>query len=122
MSPLRKASETESTKRTDQWGSLRFFAGTEYSNTPSISLARVIIKRGQRNPRHSHPSCDEILYLLTGKLKHFVGAEGYDMSAGDSIAIPAGVPHYAINTGDEDADMIVAYSTGARDFKLEPEE
>jgi quercetin dioxygenase-like cupin family protein len=120
MNTLRKGTQTEAEIKNHEWGSLRFFAGTEISGTKGISAARVIINKGVANTRHSHPSCDEILYLLTGKLKHYVGDTAYDMVAGDSIAIPAGVPHYAINTGDVDADMIVMYSSGERDFKLEP--
>ena len=121
MNLLRTLKQTESERRDHSWGSLRFFAGTTINGPIGLSAARVVIKSKTRNPRHSHPSCDEILYLLAGKLTHYVGSDAYEMSAGDCIAIPKGVPHYAINDGAEDADMIVAYSSGERDFRLEPE-
>jgi quercetin dioxygenase-like cupin family protein len=120
MNALRLNADTQAQTKTQEWGSLRFFAGTALSGTAGISAARVIIRHGVSNPRHSHPSCDEVLYLLQGHLTHYVGDAAYPMGPGDSIAIPAGVPHYAINTGAEDADMIVMYSAGERDFRLEP--
>jgi quercetin dioxygenase-like cupin family protein len=120
VNPLRKSDQTEAARRDESWGSLRFFAGTELSGTPGVSAARVVIKAHARNPRHSHPSCDEVLYLLSGRLTHYVGDAPFEMGPGDSVAIGAGVPHFAINSGDEDADMIVMYSTGRRDFRLEP--
>jgi quercetin dioxygenase-like cupin family protein len=42
------------------------------------------------------------------------------MEPGDVLHIPAGVYHNAVSIGDADADMIVVYSTGERDFELEP--
>ena len=121
MSILRKGAESDaSTKRSD-WGTLQFVAGTAINGSKGVSAARVTINAKTANTRHSHPTCEEVLYLVKGKLKHYVGAEAYDMVAGDCIAIPAGVPHYAINTGDEAADMLVMYSAGERDFKLEPQ-
>lgn len=57
----------------------------------------------------------------TGRLTHYIGETPYEMNPGDSIAVPAGAPHHAVNTGDEPAEMIVVCSCGERDFKLEPE-
>ncbi|HIG45791.1 MAG TPA: hypothetical protein EYQ20_04975 [candidate division Zixibacteria bacterium] len=41
------------------------------------------------------------------------------MTAGDTLVLPAGVMHNAVSKGDMDADMIVTYSSGERDFRLE---
>ncbi|UCH36688.1 MAG: cupin domain-containing protein [Armatimonadota bacterium] len=71
------------------------------------------------NPRHSHPNCDEALHLLRGTLEHSVGDEMVMMNAGDTLVVPAGVAHQAVNVGSEDADMIVAYNTGERQFQRE---
>ncbi len=64
-------------------------------------------------------NCEEALYLLTGRLEHFVGAESVLLEAGDTLVVPAGRPHHARCIGDEAADMIVAYSSGSRDFRKE---
>jgi uncharacterized protein (UPF0261 family) len=59
------------------------------------------------------------LNLLRGQLWHVIGDEAVLMQAGDTTIVPAGVPHVAFSVGDEDAEMIVAYPTGQRQFRTE---
>ncbi len=112
------ADSTGSSSRHD-WGSLTWMANEELTQTAGITLGRTVIRPGKCNPRHCHPNCEEVLYLMKGQLRHSVGDRLIDMRAGDTISIPAGVYHNAVNTGTEDADMIVAFSSGKRDFQLE---
>jgi hypothetical protein len=60
-----------------------------------------------------------VLYLLAGRLEHTLSDQTFTLEPGDTLAIPPGVFHNARSVGDVDADMIVAYSTGVRDFVLE---
>ena len=119
MNAVRTSAESDASTKRHEWGTLQFVAGTKVNGSKAVSAARVTINARTANTKHSHPTCEEVLYLLKGKLRHFIGAEAYEMQAGDCIAIPAGVVHYAINTGDETADMLVMYSAGERDFKAE---
>ena len=105
----------------DGWGTLTWLANEKLTASKGITLGRVVIRVGQSNPRHSHPSCEEVLYLLRGRLKHSIGDQFVIMEAGDTINVPAGVFHNAQNLGQEDADMMVAYSSSRRDFLLEKE-
>ena len=118
---LYPAVESDAAARHEDWGSLQWLASERIGNTSGLTLGRVVIKKGQSNPRHAHFNCEEILYLLSGKLEHTLGNERMLMEAGDTIAVPAGEYHHAINVGEEDADMIVAYSSANRDFVLEDE-
>lgn len=117
--PFLSASEVEEARTDTSWGSLRWLASREAGNAEGLTLGRVVIRRGQSNPRHCHPSCEEILYLLSGELEHTLGSEAFTLRPGDTLAIPPGVFHNATSTGGEDAEMIVAYSTAERDFVLE---
>lgn len=103
----------------EDWGHLTWLAGTKYGNADGLVLGRVTLKAGMSNPRHRHPKCEEVLYLLKGRIVHSIGSESYTLSAGDTITIPAGVFHDAKCISDEDADMIVAYSEGIRLFEPE---
>ena len=103
----------------DGWGTLTWLANEKLTASKGVTLGRVVIRKGQCNPRHSHPSCEEVLYLLRGKLKHSVGDDFVIMQPGDTINVPAGVFHNALSIGDDDADMMVAYSSARRDFQLE---
>lgn len=117
---IRTAREAAASRINEEWGSLNWLASEQIGNAEGVTVGRVTIKRGQSNPRHSHTSCEEVLYLLRGRLKHFVGDEAVLMQAGDTLVVPPYVAHYAISVGQEDAEMIVAYSSGDRDFRPEP--
>ena len=116
---LLTAADVEAAYSDQNWGSLRWLASRELGNAQDLTLGRVRIRQGQANPRHCHPGCEEILYLLAGRLEHTIGAETVTLGPGDTLSIPAGVYHNAVSVGEEDADMIVAYSSGTRDFQLE---
>lgn len=114
---VRAALEVEAVD--EEWGSLRWLAGSDVGNAMGLTLGRVVIRVGSANPRHRHPNCEEALYLLNGRLLHTVGDQTFTLQAGDTLVIPADVPHNAASIGDVDADMIVAYSEGVREFVLE---
>jgi quercetin dioxygenase-like cupin family protein len=109
----------EQTDIHEDWGHLTWLAGTKYGNAEGLVLGRVTLKAGMSNPRHRHPRCEEVLYMLQGKIVHSIGDENYTLTAGDTLTIPAGVFHGAKCTSEEDADMIVAYSEGIRLFEPE---
>ena len=108
-------------KRVDQdWGSLTWVANKELTQSDDITMGRVVIKTGKSNPRHLHGNCSEVIHLQTGRLKHFVGKEFVLMEPGDTLVVPTGADHYALNIGNEDAVMIVAYPSGQRHFQTVP--
>ena len=111
------AAEAESRRMDETWGSLRWLAGKKVGNASGLTLGRVTIKVGQSNPPHRHPNCEEALYLLRGRLRHFMGIEEVVLEAGDTLVVQAGLAHYAVNIGVEDAYMVVAYSAGERGFE-----
>jgi len=116
---VRSDAEANAHRVEEDWGSLTWLASRQIGNAQGLTLGRVVIRKGKSNPRHSHPNCEEVLYLLRGRLEHTVGAESVILEAGDTIVLDAGVPHNATSIGEEDADMIVAYSSGTRGFRPE---
>ena len=114
---LRKAEQAEEKRIVEDWGSLNWLASKPIGNAEGVTVGRVIIVAGQANPRHTHTTCEEVLYLMSGKLEHWIGDQMVVLEAGDTLTVPAYVSHYAVSVGAEDADMIVAYSSGERDFR-----
>lgn len=113
------AEEAKHDAKHEDWGSLSWKASQDVGNAEGLTLGRVVIKKGKSNPRHRHPTTEEALYLMRGKLRHSVGDETYELEVGDTLVIPPGVYHHAESIGAEDADMIVVYDKGKRDFELE---
>lgn len=117
---VRPAAEAEAHRVVEDWGSLNWLASAKLTGCPRLTLGRVVIKRGDHNPRHSHANCQEVLFLLAGRLEHEVGGQWVTLNAGDTLVVDAGQPHHACSVGDVDADMIVAYDAGEREFTKAP--
>jgi quercetin dioxygenase-like cupin family protein len=111
--------EASQPQQAESWGHLTWMVNQARGNSDALTVGRVTIHAGRSNPRHRHPSCEEVLHLLVGELEHTLGDACVRMTAGDTLVIPPGVYHNATNVGSHDADMVVVYSTAERDFELE---
>lgn len=99
------------------WGELTWFISGPQGSSTTMTVGRCLIRPGKANPRHHHPNCDEALHLLAGTILHSMeGGREVQMKAGDTISIPAGVPHHASNVGDADAVMLICFSSAEREF------
>jgi quercetin dioxygenase-like cupin family protein len=97
------------------WGRLHWYASGALGNSEHLTVGRCVIKPGRENPRHGHPGCEEVLHLLSGRVEHFVEGKGWlAMAPGDTITISPRVEHCARNVGDEDAHLLICFSTKDR--------
>ena len=101
------------------WGRIAWLASRGLGNSETMTFGRVTIRAGHANPRHRHPNCDEVLHLLSGRLEHTLGDERFEMGPGDTVSIPTGVFHNARALGDEDAVMVIAFSSADRETEGE---
>ena len=46
-----------------------------------------------------------------------IGAKRVHLKAGETAFVPAATPHFAVNRGQEDATMLIAYSVGERAYE-----
>ncbi|MGH7944495.1 MAG: ThuA domain-containing protein [Opitutaceae bacterium] len=97
------------------WGQLRWYTSAEMKNTRTMTTGVAILKPGQTNPRHFHPNCDEILHVVSGKIRHTMNEVSVEMNAGDTVSIPQGVLHNASNVGAENAVLAISFSTAYRE-------
>jgi quercetin dioxygenase-like cupin family protein len=98
-----------------EWGALQWLVNNSLIPTSRITFGLVEIRPGCKNPKHYHPNCDEVLFLLEGELEHSLGADSIHLVPGTALHIGAGVAHDALNPGQTLARMIVAYSSGERE-------
>jgi quercetin dioxygenase-like cupin family protein len=57
-------------------------------------LVEFKMKAGSKLPAHSH-SHEQTGYLVSGRIRLFIGDESRECAPGDSWSVPSGVPHYA---------------------------
>jgi quercetin dioxygenase-like cupin family protein len=62
------------------------------ANNPNLLLAKHHLPRGSHVDRHQHPQ-DQLVYMISGRLRWDVGGKQIVIAAGDSIIIRGGVPH-----------------------------
>lgn len=62
------------------------------TETASMMLCEFSLADGAEVPLHAHPH-DQIGYVARGKIEMQIGDEVVVFAAGDSYAIPGGVPH-----------------------------
>ena len=101
------------------WGRLYWFAGGKLGNSKTMTVGQCIIKPGFENPKHRHPNCEEVLHVLSGKIVHVVGEKSFEMNPGDTITIPPTILHNARNAGDEDAVLMISFSSPDRQSQKE---
>ncbi|MGA0610827.1 cupin domain-containing protein [Caldimonas sp. KR1-144] len=80
-------------------------------HAPGIEViqARVDIDPGVASPRHSHPG-EEVAYVLEGSFEYQLeGRAPIVLKKGESLFIPAGVPHVARNVGTGVASELATY-------------
>lgn len=94
--------------------------------TPSKGAKEVSVVRqrqapGGFNPTHTHDR-EEVMVQLAGSVTLSFGDERIMLSAGDTVIVPAGMPHRLDNTGDADAEWLIVSPAGVRFFKETGEE
>ena len=110
--PVTRASDTQAD--TFPWGAIRWLHSDSINENAEQTFGLVVIEAGKENPRHYHPNCEEILYVLSGTCNHTYGDDSYELGAGDSIIVPEGIVHHAVNTGWEPLRAIISFSSGDR--------
>jgi len=56
---------------------------------------------GSSHELHRHPNADEVFYVLSGHGMVRSGDEMFEVSAGDTVFVPQGDPHYFKNIGEK---------------------
>jgi len=102
------------------WGRLTWLASGKLGNSAAMTVGQCLIRPGKSNPRHSHPNCEEVLYVLAGRISHTVdGGREAELGPGDAVTVPPNLLHNARNIGSEDAVLAISFSSPDRQTKGE---
>lgn len=96
------------------WGAIKWLCNSQLQAGSEQTFGIVFIEPGKSNPLHSHPNCEEILYVLSGECDHLLNDEKVHLKAGDAIRIPTGVKHKAISVGWEPLRAVISFSSADR--------
>src|SRR5689334_22089181 len=79
------------------WGTIQWLVSGRQIPDSRLTFGYVEIKAGTKNPKHYHPNCDEVLFLIEGELDHSLGKDIIHLTPGMAIHIPTGLSHDAVN-------------------------
>jgi quercetin dioxygenase-like cupin family protein len=85
---------------------MRFLLTGEDTGGALLRLETVNPPTGLPEPVHVHPHQETRAEMSSGTLRFVVDGAERRIGPGESITIPAGVPHHFVNDGDEDAVAI----------------
>jgi quercetin dioxygenase-like cupin family protein len=81
----------------------------------TIGMATFDIGKG--NVEHTHPNCEEVVFVLEGEVEHTLGEQTTRLKAGDLIVVPRNVPHCLKNVGNAPVKACVIFSSPDRQFR-----
>ena len=85
---------------------IRELAGTPTGNSLHQSLAEATVPAGAETEEHYHEVSEEIYFFTAGSGVMKLGDEETDVSAGDTVVIPPGMPHKLRNPGAEPLKLL----------------
>ena len=66
--------------------------GRQMVHTATMTVARIHLAAGAVVPRHEHEN-EQVANVIEGRLRFVVDDEELELGAGESVALPANVPH-----------------------------
>ncbi|ACL56212.1 cupin domain-containing protein [Methylobacterium nodulans] len=69
-------------------------------------------------PPHIHPTQDEFIYMLQGRLSLELNGEASIAEPGDTIRLPRGIPHGLFNRGDAEVKCLFWVAPARRLYDL----
>ncbi|MBX3081222.1 MAG: cupin domain-containing protein [Anaerolineae bacterium] len=71
-------------------------------------------RKGEEPPMHTHPTEDELFYVLKGNLTFRCGDETFEVSEGGFVYLPQGISHgYTIRSDEEVHLIVITFSISA---------
>jgi quercetin dioxygenase-like cupin family protein len=87
--------------------------GRQMLHTATMTVARVYLAAGAVVPRHQHEN-EQVANVISGRLRFVIGEDELVVGAGESVALPANVPHEV--TVLEEALVIDVFSPVREDW------
>lgn len=72
---------------------------------PNFAMRRFVMQPGGGMPNHTN-LVEHEQYVLNGRARIGIGEEVYEVQPGDVVFIPAKVPHWYTNIGDEPFEFL----------------
>ena len=102
-------------KRDEGWRemNIKWLLGEKTVGIKSAVLFKAVVKAGAAHEKHLHHKVDELVYIISGKGRHGLGDEEWDIGPGDAYLNPRGIVHWSYGTDPSDPLILVGVYVGA---------
>ncbi len=83
------------------WGPHHWMSRPGLTEAENLLLVRVHMLPGKAHQFHTHPTMEEIIYILSGQAEQWVDEEHRVLHPGEIAHIPEGIVHGTYNPFDE---------------------
>ena len=92
---------------------IKWLLGEQTVGLKSAVLFKAVIKAGAAHEKHLHRKADELVYIISGKGRHGLGEEEWDIGPGDAYLNPKDIVHWSFGTDPNDPLVLVGVYVGA---------
>ena len=96
------------------WGSLQWLCNGQLMPGAAQTVGLCFLFPGKSNPKHYHPNCEEVLYVLQGHGKHLLDEAWVPVKKGTIVRIPIGMTHQLVNESAEPLVTFIVFSSPDR--------
>lgn len=100
-SPRRFVTATEAVRFESPWTLEEWLCRSDVVTNKQLLLVRANMEPRRSHPFHTHPTREELIYIISGKAEQWVGREHRILKAGEMAFIPQGEVHGTYNPFDE---------------------
>ncbi len=76
------------------------------------AVTEYTTRKGEEPPLHTHPTEDELFYVLKGELTFHCGGESFDVGEGGFMYLPQGIQHgYTIRSEGDVRLLVITFPT-----------
>lgn len=104
------------------WGTIATVSGPLVNHARDIVTLHVELIPGKGHNFHRHPSQEEVIYVLEGRVEQWVNEEMKILEPGDAAFIGAGVVHASFNIGSGNALVLAILGPAIGESGYEVEE
>lgn len=79
------------------WTLEEWFCRNDVVPNRELLMVRANMEPGRSHPFHTHPTREEIIYVLAGRAEQWIGREHRILGAGEMVLIPKGEVHGTYN-------------------------
>ena len=88
----------------------RLLLGPQTGESDRMTMSIAIFPPGSAPPLHVHPDEEEMVYVLRGRGRLLTeDDESIDLRPGVAFRVPVGLPHGAVNDGDEPLELLCMF-------------